>query len=404
MLNPLLFLLAAAVPWTQFRGPNGQGDAGNTNLPLTWSEQENVVWKTPIPGKGWSSPVVCDNQVWMTTATDEGRSLRAVAVALDTGKLLHDIEVFHRAEPVVVHARNSHASPTPVIEPGRVYVNFGTAGTACLDTATGRILWRCDELKLIHMVGPGSSPILYRDLFIINCDGTNTQYIAALDKNTGKIAWKTKRSGKLNDNPDFQKAFSTCAIATVDGKDQLISVGADWVYGYDPLTGADLWRFGFKGYSNVAVPALGHGLAVFSTAFGHTQLWAVKPGGHGDITSSRLAWKYEKSSPIIPSPLFLGNELYFVIESGVAGCLDRESGAELWREVLGGSHIASPIHANGRIYFFGEKGKTTVTATGRTFKRLATNELAGVVMATPAVAGNAFIVRTETALYRIETR
>jgi len=295
---------------------------------------------------------------------------------------------------VFVHSKNSHASPTPVIEPGRVYVNFGTAGTACLDTKTGAILWRSDELRLDHAIGPGSSPILYRDLFILNCDGTNTQYIAALDKQTGKLVWKTKRSGKLSDNPDCCKANSTCVIAN----NQLISLGADWLYGYDPLTGKELWRCGFKGFSNVPIPILGDNLIYICTGFGRPHLWAIRPD------NATVAWKYEKPVPAIPSPVRVGGGLYFVTESGVAVCLDARTGAERWREVLRGAHAASPLHNRGRIYFFSEKGKTSVVAASAQFKLLATSQLDGAIMGTPAVAGNALIVRTDTALYRLEQR
>jgi outer membrane protein assembly factor BamB len=398
MFVSILCLLAAAVPWTQFRGPNGQGDTGDARLPLTWGERENVTWKTLLPGKGWSSPVLCDNQAWMTTATDDGRTLHALGVALDTGKLLHNVTVFKRTVPLFVNAKSSHASPTPVIEPGRVYVNFGTAGTACLDTKTGAILWRCDALQLEHAMGPGSSPLLYRDLFIINCDGTNTQYIAALDKQTGKIAWKTMRSGKPSDNPDCRKAFSTCAIATIAGKDQLISLGADWLYGYDPLSGKELWRCGFKGFSNVPIPVIGDNLIYISTGFGRPHLWAIRPD------NATVAWKYEKPSPSIPSPIRVGGEVYFVTDTGVAICLDAKTGAEHWREVLRGAHAASPLHNRGRIYFFSETGKTTVVAASPQFKSVVTNQLDGKIMATPAIVDNAFILRTDTALYRIEKR
>jgi len=398
MLTSLFCCLIAAVSWTQFRGPNGQGQTGDAALPLTWSEQHNVAWKTALPGKGWSSPVLCDNQAWMTAASEDGRTLFALAVALDTGRLLHNVTVFCRSEPLFVHAKNSYASPTPVIEPGRVYVNFGAAGTACLDAITGAVLWRSQALQLEHAVGPGSSPILYRDLLILNCDGTNTQYVAALDKRTGQLAWRTPRSGKLNDNPDCRKAFSTCAIASVRGKDQLISLGADWLYGYDPLTGKEFWRCGFKGFSNVPIPILGDGLIYISTGFGRPHLWAIRPD------TATVAWKYEKPAPAIPSPLKVGDAVYFVTESGVAICLDARTGAERWREVLRGAHAASPLHNRGRIYFFGENGRTKVVAAASPFQLMATNELDGMIMATPAVLDNALIVRTDKALYRIEQR
>ncbi|MCX7888039.1 MAG: PQQ-binding-like beta-propeller repeat protein [Verrucomicrobiae bacterium] len=311
---------------------------------------------------------------------------------------MHNVEVFRRTEPVFVHQKNSHASPTPVVEPGRVYVNFGTAGTACLDTQTGAVLWRSAVLQLDHAVGPGSSPILYRDLFILNCDGTNTQYVAALDKRSGKLAWRTPRGGRLSDDPDFRKAFSTCVIANVKGREQLISLGADWVYGYDPLSGRELWRCGFKGFSNVPIPVVGDNLIYICTGFSRPHLWAVRPD------TATVAWKYQKPAPTIPSPVLVGGELYFVTESGVAICLDARTGAERWREVLRGAHAASALHNRGRVYFFAETGKTSVVAASPQFKLLAVNQLDGRIMATPAVAGNALIVRTENALYRIEQR
>jgi outer membrane protein assembly factor BamB len=393
-MSGLLVLLLAAAPWTQFRGPNGQGDTGDATLPLAWSETGNVTWKTPLPGKGWSSPVICDGQAWMTAATGGGRSLHALSVALDTGRLLHNVTVFQRAEPVFVHSKNSHASPTPVIEPGRVYVHFGAAGSACLDTKTGAVLWRNEQLQLDHAIGPGSSPILHRGLFIVNCDGSNTQYVAALDTRTGQLAWKTPRGGRLHDNPDCRKANSTGIIAN----GQYVSVGADWVYGYDPLTGQELWRCGFKGFSNVPLPVLGDNLIYIVTGFGRPHLWAIRPD------HATVAWKYEKPSPSIPSPIRVGNELYFVTESGVAICLDARTGAERWREVLRGAHAASPLHNRGRIYFFAETGKATVIAASPQFTLLATNKLDGMIMATPAVVDNAFILRTDAALYRIEQR
>lgn len=388
--------------WPQFRGPDGQGHADEARLPTTWNTHQNVTWRTILPGIGWSSPVIWGGQIWMTTATEGGRSLRALCVDKASGKLLHDVEVFTRAKPMEIQTKNSHASPTPVIEAGRVYVNFGTSGTACLDTTTGEILWRSTELQLEHLVGPGSSPVLYHDLLVLTCDGSDVQYVAALHKASGKLAWKTPRSGKLREQPDVRKAYCTPLAVSVGGQDQLIIPGADWVYGYEPLTGKELWRVGYLGFSTVPRPVTGHGLVYICTGFMRSELWAIRLGGVGDVTTSHVAWKSTKKMPLKPSPLLVGDELYTVSDTSNLTCFDAQRGKVLWEQRLGGNFSASPIIANGRIYFWSEEGKTTVLATGREFKLLTANELKERIMASPAVSGNTLFLRTDKALYRIE--
>ena len=208
MRIPIVFLLAfpflpapAQPDWPQFRGPDGQGHSSATGLPLQWSETTNIRWKVPIPGRGWSSPVLGGGQIWLTTALDDGHSLRALCLEQQTGKLIHNIEVFQIPKPPVINGKNSYASPTPVLEPGRLYVHFGTFGTACIDTSTGKILWTNQELRLDHKEGPGSSPAVCGDLLILNCDGIDVQYVAALDKHSGRVAWKTPRSGAPTHTP-----------------------------------------------------------------------------------------------------------------------------------------------------------------------------------------------------------
>ncbi|HEV2971398.1 MAG TPA: PQQ-binding-like beta-propeller repeat protein [Pirellulales bacterium] len=435
--------------WVQFRGQGGQGVSDSTGLPLTWSESENIAWKTPIPGKGWSSPVVLGNQIWLTTALDDGHSLRAVCVDRQSGRIVYDTEVFQIEEPVHVNAKNSHASPTSAIEPGRLYVHFGTMGTACLSTETGKTLWTNQELKLDHAQGPGSSLILYGDLLIVTCDGMDVQYVIALDKHTGLPVWKTNRSGKPHDSVDRRKAFATPAILPIksqsenrrvehpprqglspfverapssDGReqrgpvplasggsrigsndrDELISPAANQVIAYNPATGDELWKVRYDGYSNVPVPVYGDGLLFIGTGFDKAQLWAIRPGEHGDATGTNVAWKFTKEAPLDPTPVFVGHELYVVSDSGVATCLESKTGAALWRHRLGGSFSASPLSADGRIYFFAESGDTTVIEPGRKYKELAAHHLDGRIMATPAIAGRAIILRTDTHLYRIE--
>ena len=388
--------------WPQFRGPDGQGHADEAKLPTMWSTNQNVTWRTALPGTGWSSPVVWSNQIWMTTATEGGRSLRALCVDKTNGKLLHDVEIFKRDKPMEIQTKNSHASPTPVIEDGRVYVNFGTSGTACLATDSGKILWRSTELQLDHLVGPGSSPVLYKDLLVLTCDGSDVQYVAALHKDTGKLAWKTPRSGKLREKPDVKKAYCTPLTVPVSGQDQLIIPGADWVYGYEPLTGKELWRVGYQGFSTVPRPVVGHGMVYICTGFMQSELWAIRLGGTGDVTQSHVVWKITKKMPLKPSPLLVGDELYVVSDTSNLTCVDAQTGKVLWEHRLGGNFSASPIIADGHIYFSSEEGKTSVLAPGREFKLLATNELKERIMTSPAVSGNTLFLRTDKALYRIE--
>ncbi|HEX3657734.1 MAG TPA: PQQ-binding-like beta-propeller repeat protein [Pirellulales bacterium] len=398
----------AADDWPQFRGPDGQGHApANAQPPLTWSEQENVRWKTAIPGEGWSSPVVLGRQIWMTTAVDRGHSLRAVCVDRDSGSVLHDVEVFRIEQPESVNAKNSYASPTPVIEDGRVYVHFGTNGTACLATATGSILWKNNSLKLEHKEGPGSSPILYREFLIVNCDGMDVQYVVALDKHTGRIAWKTDRTGKPADNPDWRKGYSTPLVIQVAGQTQLISSGASQVVAYDPSNGRELWKVRYKGFSVVPRPIFGDGLLFVVTDFGRPQLWAMRPGGSGnqgsgDLTDTAVAWQATRQISAAPSPLLVGEQLYLVTNRGVASSLDAKTGKSIWTERLGGDYSASPTLAGGRIYIPAEDGRTYVLEPAREYKLLATNQLDGRQMATPAFCGAAIFLRTDKHLYRIE--
>lgn len=393
--------------WPQFRGPDGQGHATAVGLPLEWSETQNIAWKTPLPGTGWSSPVIWGRQIWMTTAADiagqaNAKSLRALCVDRDSGNLLHDVEVFRIDNPDSINTKNSYASPTPVIEEGRVYIHFGTFGTACLDTASGKISWSNQTLKLEHKEGPGSSPVLYENLLMFNCDGMDVQYVVALDKLTGKIIWKTDRSGTIAANPDHRKAYSTPLVINVNGRDELVSPGADRTVAYDPRTGRELWKVEYKGFSIVPRPLYGNGLVYMVTDFGRAQLWAVHPGGSGDVTESNVVWKLKKQVPSETTGLLIGRELYLVSDKGIATCVNAETGEEIWTERLGGNFSASPILADGRIYCLGSEGKTLVLEPARGFKLLATNQLDGRQMASPAAIGKALFIRTDKHLYRIE--
>jgi outer membrane protein assembly factor BamB len=391
LVIPVLIL---AENWTEFRGPTGQGHSRETGLPLTWSETENVAWKVPIPGRGWSSPVLVDDQIWLTTALDDGRSLRALCLNRETGRMVHNLEVFRLTDPGAVHQKNSHASPTPILEGDRVYLHFGSHGTACI-SRSGQIVWKTQELKYYHRHGPGGSPVVYGDLLIVSCDGYDIQFVVALDKRTGKIRWKSPRKG--------YQAYTTPLTIQVQGKDQLISPGAHRAVAYEPLTGKEIWsvRYG-DGYSNVPRPVFGHGLVFICSGFDQAVLLAVRPDGRGDVTDSHVAWSLKRAVPLTPSPLLVGDELYLVSDNGIASCLDAKTGTSHWQQRLGGNHSASPIYAQGRVYFLNEEGESVVIEPGKEFKKLAANRLDGQTLASMAVSGNAIYVRSSDHLYRLQ--
>ena len=420
--------IVAASDWPQWRGPEGQGHAHTTGLPLHWSETNNVTWKTPIPGRGWSSPVIESNQIWLTTAfetpakpedaerrlkADTGKQpltvleevrLHAICVDKASGRLLHNIELLRVKEPQWVHQLNSYASPTPVIEGGRLYCHFGAFGTACVDTGTGRVLWTNREHEIMHENGPGSTPMLWRELLIFHCDGSDVQYIAALDKRSGKTVWKTARSGEMNKNPQLKKSYGTPLVVEIQGKPQLMSPAANWLYAYDPATGRELSRmsYGTLGFSISARPVTGHGLIYMSTGFMRPELLAIRADS---AAGPEIAWRFGKGVPNVPSPLLVGDELYFVSDAGgMVTCLDARTGAEQYRERLGGNFSASPVFADGKIYISSREGRTSVLAPGRSFKRLAENQLDGQLMASAAVVDGALFLRTDKALYRIEQK
>src|SRR5881394_48386 len=263
--------------WPQFRGPTGDGHSAAKNLPTTWSESQNVRWKTPIEGKAWSSPVIEGDQIWLTTAPEDGTQLFAICIDRNSGKVLRNLKLFEVATPQFCHKFNSYASPTPAIEEGRVYITFGSPGTACLDTKTAKVLWERRDLVCNHFRGAGSSPIIYKDLLIMDCDGSDYQFVIAFNKNTGKTVWKTDRSidykdlgpdGKPQAEGDFRKAFATCHVANIDGKPTLLSIGAKAFYAYVPETGEDLWRVEERtSHSAGTRPVVGHGLVFVPTGW-----------------------------------------------------------------------------------------------------------------------------------------
>ncbi len=385
--------------WTQFRGPQSDGRVEGTTTPLEWSDTTNVVWKTPIAGLGWSSPVVADGKVIVTTAVPqgEGLSLRTLAFDVKSGKTIWDREVRAVEKAPAIHKKNSHASPTPLVHDGAVYVHFGAQGMARLSLADGTIQWLCLELDYPPMHGNGGSPVLHNGKLVVVCDGSVNPFVAAVDAKTGKVAWKTLRGVKARIN----HSFVTPTIAMIDGKAQVMAPGPDHFAAYDLETGAELWRVLAPGWSVVPQPAIGHGMVFYNHDYDNPELMAVKLGGQGDVTESHVVWRQKRGAPSTPSPLLVGDELFFISDEGIASCVDAKTGKRHWMQRIEGNYSASPVLANGRVLFMNEEGQATWVALGTEFKVLGKNEVPGRTFATPAFADGAMYLRTDSALYKI---
>ena len=407
--------------WPQFRGPTGDGIALATNLPLTWSPTQNVAWKVPVPGRGRSSPVILGDRIWLTTAHESGvktfpegpdkmqQAERVVigVVCLDraTGKQLFHVELFALDHPVAVNLLNSYATPTPVAEPGRLYCDFGTFGTACLDATTGQVLWK-RQLPVDHHHGPGSSPVVYKNLLILVRDGRDQQYVTALNKQTGETVWKSDRPPLRTPIKEFRKSFSTPLIFEAAGRVQMVVPGAQWLVAYEPEAGQETWRVDDgKGETVAPRPVYGQGMVFLSTGIlgSRPQLWAVRVDGQGDVTQTHVAWKLPTNLGFMPSPLLVGRELYLLNDDGFVSCLDAQSGAILGKARATGNYAASPVFAGGRIYCFSREGKTAVFQANKDLNLLAENQLDGPVFASPALVDSAIYVRTDSHLYCLST-
>jgi outer membrane protein assembly factor BamB len=390
--------------WPEFRGPTGQGISQERDLPRRWSASENIAWKRPLPGQGWSSPVVHDGRVYVTLAVlpdgpeKENISLRAATFDAETGKPGWNVEVFsHTSDSPGIHTKNSHASATPVLRDGRLYVHFGHQGTACLDL-DGKIIWRNNKLKYAPVHGNGGSPAIIDDLVAFSCDGASDPFVAALDRRTGDVRWKTPR--KADRVKKF--AFSTPLVIAVDGRKQIVSAGAGSIGGFDPTNGREIWRVNYDGYSVVPRPVFGHGLIYMSTGFDSPEILAIRPDGTGDVTETHVVWRLSKGAPNTPSLLLAGDELYAVSDRGIASCIDAKTGQVHWQERVRGNFSASPLLADGLIYLQNEEGMTTILRAGKLFERLAENKLGERTLASPAPANGALFIRTEKHLFRVQ--
>jgi outer membrane protein assembly factor BamB len=401
----LLHNATLAADWPEFRGPTRDGLADVKTAPLEWSETKNIAWKMPLAGEGWSSPVVVKDRVYLTAAIPVPNTsptnywLSAACIDAKTGEGVWIKNLFAEdgEKAPKIHSKNSHASPTPIVEGDRLYVHFGHMGTACLDL-NGKVLWSNDKVKYDPVHGNGGSPVIVGKALIFSCDGAANPIVAALDKTNGKPGWSTPRPN----DPPKKFAFCTPTVIDVSGKTQVVVPGAGCICSYDPVTGEEIWRVNHDGYSVIPRPIYAHGLVYVSTSYDSPVVMAIRPDGHGDVTDTHVAWSVKKAAPHTPSMLVIGDELYMVSDRGVAACVDAKTGEEIWQERLGGNYSASPVYAAGRIYFQDEDGTAHVIAAGREFKKLAENKLPERTLASYAVTEGAIFLRGDKHLYRIE--
>ncbi len=395
--------LTAAGDWPGFRGPTGQGVAPAESWPVAWSETENVTWKVPLTGLAWSSPAVVGNRIYATTAVESSPAEYELGVTCLDRELGNEIwhqDVFHQSGPVQIHDKNSHASPTPLIEEDRLYIHFGPHGTACL-TLDGETLWQTNELVYEPRHGNGGSPAIADDLLVIACDGMDQQFVVGMEKATGHIRWRMDR----NMNPTKGFSFSTPLIIEVNGGLQAVCPGSEAVFAYNPVDGSEIWRMRYpEGYSVVPRPIFGDGLVFVCSGYNTPTLYAIDPTGSGDITDTHVRWSTDRNMPHNPSPVYADGLLFTVSDGGIASCLDAQTGEVHWQERIGGNFSASPSLADGRLYLQDENGLCTVVAASAEFQELSSNALdpAERTFASYAFSDGAIFLRSEGHLYRIE--
>jgi len=396
--------------WTHFRGDKLDGISGVAKVPLHWNDSTNIAWKTEIEGKGWSSPVVRDGQIWLTTATLDGTEMKAVCLELESGKKTFDILLFKPDTLQKKHAINTYATPTCAFEKGRIYVTFGTYGTACLNTSDGQVVWTRTDLTCDHVQGPGSSLMIYKNLLIVHVEGTDVQYLAALDKTTGKTVWRTDRPKELYDPLPWigKKAYITPIIVRVNGKDLLISNGSAVCMAYDPETGEEIWRIVQGIDSTISMPFAENGVVYFYAGFVQNKegknvsdLIAVNPDGKGDVADDHILWRLPSPPLQLLTPLVLNGIIYTINSENLLQCMDAKSGEVLNSRKLKTKYHSSPVYAAGHIFFTSIKGETMVIKPGAELQVVAENKLPGEVFATPAVVNNSILLRTDRFLYRI---
>lgn len=431
-LTLILFLAArvSAADWPQFRGPNGDGQSDARNLPDTWGGPfRSTTWRTATPGQGWSSPVVVGQRIWLTAAeqtalpvnelqkkltkspygeldfqTHANVTMLAVELDATNGRILRRLELFSSENPAPIHAMNSYASPTPVTDGKRLYCHFGSLGTVCVDMVKGEILWK-ERFVFDEITGPGNSPVLCGDRLILACDGADQQFVVALDAQTGKEIWRTRRPSITVPDDKLRRSFSTPLVVQHAGRIQVIAPAAQWVVAYNPVNGEEWWRAKIaEGHALVPRPVFHDGVVFVCTGYPKPELWAIRVDGSGDVSQSHVKWSYKKQIPTISSPVISGDQIYFVSGLGVATSLRLADGELVWQHRLEGEYAASPLSADGKIYFTSHDGLTTVVRPGTNYEELNQNQLSGRTMASLAVAGESLLIRTDGLLYCVSKK
>jgi outer membrane protein assembly factor BamB len=393
--------------WPRFRGPTGQGISSETGLPTQWSAEENIAWKTPIPGEGWSSPVVFDDRVFVTSATDDGKSCHVICVDRRTGEIAWNTKVF---EQVPKHKRedNSYATPTPVTDGEHVYAVFSSGGIAALNMA-GKVVWTNEDIEFFSQHGLGASPILHENLLIMPFDGSSPgedslvgfkkawdgAVLLAVDKNTGKEVWRGSRGLS-------RLAHVTPNLLKQDGMEQLVSAAGDVIQGHDPTTGKLIWTVHSQGEGVTPSIVLANGLIYSCSGFEAPTIRVVRSGGEGDITTTHIAWERKEGVPSLSSLLYVEPYIYSVTDSGIVSCLDAKTGEEVWQKRIGGKHAASPIYSEGKIYFLADlDGETVIIKAGDKYEEIARNTVGEACKASIAASQGNLFIRSDKHLFCI---
>jgi outer membrane protein assembly factor BamB len=410
---------ARAEQWLGFRGLTRQGISMERNLPLKWSVSENIVWKTEIPGQGWSSPIIWGDRVFVTSATDNGTKCRVICLDRKSGKITWNKEVFDQV-PRRKEGKNSYATPTPVTDGQHVFAVFGDGSVAAL-TVDGSLVWTNREVQFYSRHGLGASPMLHEGLLIMPYDGSNPigtpgnypqvsdeerlgwqipwdkSFIAALDCKTGKRVWTAKRGLS-------RIAHVSPIIVETQDKPIMVSGAGDRLQGFDLKTGELIWSIYAQGEGVVPSPVTGAGMVFASSGFEKTTLRAVRlANATGDVTQTHIVWEQKKGVPTQSSPIFVNPYLYAITDGGIATCYAPDNGEVVWQERIGGNHCASPVYGEARIYFLAEDGETTVIGVGSVFKVLAKNPLKEKCQASIAISQGQIFIRGEKNLYCIGT-
>jgi outer membrane protein assembly factor BamB len=382
--------------WPRWRGPSGQGLANGNEYPDTWSATQNILWKTPVPGNGNSSPIVWGDRIFVTTAYDGGRRVSLLAYRRSDGRLLWEAAAPTGRAGSGAHYKNGHASATPATDGERVYVSFGARGLFAFDF-NGKLVWQRDLGPMDAYHGTAGSPLLLRDRIILYQDQYSGSFIAAFDTRTGRELWRTRRNANVG--------WGTPIAIRAAGRDEVIVNSQQWVYSYDPASGKELWRCGGTTYEVIPTPVVGYGLVFCSSGRAGPTL-AIKPGGSGDVTQTHLAWESPRGSPFVPSPILYGEQLYMVNDmASIVTSLGAQSGKVLWQGRLGVAQregfSASPVAVDGKVFFTNDDGDTFVLRAGTTFEILHVNRIGETTLASPALVDGRWYIRTNRNLYAI---